>query len=79
MMKSEDLANMNVRYDDIFGNLLQQKEVTLMFAKLLQIIKTSMNEDIQDVVADHAYQRLDQLDPVFRSWDVEDVYYLLWY
>ena len=48
-MKSEDLANTNVRYNDIFGNLLQQKEVTVMFAKLLQIRKTLMDEDVQDV------------------------------
>ena len=49
MMKSEDLANSNVRYDNIFGNLLQQKEVTVMFAKLLQIRKTLTKEDVQYV------------------------------
>ena len=48
-MKSEDLANMNVRYDDIFGNLLQQKEVIVMFSKLLQIRKTLLDEAVQDV------------------------------
>ena len=44
LMTSEDVAKSNIKYDDLFGSIHEQKEVTVMFNKLLEIRKRLMDE-----------------------------------
>ena len=44
LLKSDNVANSEVKYDDIFGKIKQQKEVTVLFGKLLKIRKQLIDE-----------------------------------
>ena len=46
-MKSGDIARYNVVYDDIFGSVSKQKEVTVLFSKLLEIRKHLIDEQAE--------------------------------
>ena len=43
-MTSEDVAKSNIKYDNLFGSIYEQKEVTVMFNKLLERRKQLMDE-----------------------------------
>ena len=49
-MKRDDIARNNVEYDDIFGCVSKQKEVTVLFAKLLEIRKRLIDEQAEPVL-----------------------------
>ena len=46
-MKSDNIARYNVVYDDIFGCVSKQKEVTVLFSKLLEIRKRLIDEQAE--------------------------------
>ena len=47
LLRSDNVANSDVKYDDIFGNIYQQKEVTVLFGKLIDIRKQLIDEQQQ--------------------------------
>ena len=49
LMKSDDVARSNVKYNDIFGSIYKQKEVTVIFCKLFDIRKKLIDEQASNV------------------------------
>ena len=47
LLRSDNVANSDVKYDDIFGSIYQQKEVTVLFGKLIDIRKQLIDEQQQ--------------------------------
>ena len=49
LMTSDDIAKSNVKYDNLFGSIHEQKEVTVMFNKVFVIRKQLMDEQTSSV------------------------------
>ena len=42
---SDNVVNSAIKYDDLFGSVKQQKEVTLLFGQLLEIRQKLIDEE----------------------------------